>query len=115
MQKNQMVDTIARPQSGSRNPSHLLPPAFPRDAVPRRSHGGRRPALTVPPHAEVQPITEAQFDALVRFYEVREAEDGARVYTREGYPWQFVRQGDRVKVEHRYDDLPAVYYTIVRF
>gem|GEM_PF-5461656 len=53
-----------------------------------------------PNDARLQPISEAQFEALIRCFEVVETEKGT-AYEKAGKPWRFVRQDRLLIVTHR--------------
>lgn len=72
-------------------------------------HEIRPPA---PSLATIQPITEGQFRAIVRGFDTQETDEGT-AYTKDGHPWRYVRDGDRVVVMHRFYTLPPKEYMIV--
>ncbi|MFQ5572402.1 MAG: hypothetical protein ACE5G0_22235 [Rhodothermales bacterium] len=69
-------------------------------------------SVAVPPGSTVEPISEAQFAAIVRHYESARTDDGI-VYTRADQPWEFKRVGPYVIVIHRTQPLPPRYYEVV--
>lgn len=69
--------------------------------------------VTLPPDRDVQPITEGQFAAVVRGFDVTVQEDGTQRYTRDGQPWQYLRKGNDITVRHRHYPLPVRHYLVV--
>lgn len=65
-----------------------------------------------PLHAEVRPISERQFEAAVQGFRRDKTHKGIR-YWKEGQPWAFIREGNRVTVQHRMQPRPGRYYELV--
>ncbi len=78
----------------------------------RDALSGGKPRVVLPPDYEVEMISEAKFDAIVRGFEVTETEEG-RVYRRDGHPWEYVRDGPKVIARYRRDFCPERHFLIV--
>lgn len=68
--------------------------------------------ITLPPDADIQPISEGLFRAFVRDLPARETPAGT-VYGRDDQPWMLMRRGDRLVVRHRSDPAREMHYLIV--
>lgn len=78
----------------------------------RDAASGGRPRVVLPSDHEVEMISEAKFDALVRGFEVMETEEGM-VYRRDGHPWEYVRDGQKVIARYRREFCPERHFLIV--
>ncbi len=78
----------------------------------RDAASGGRPRVVLPPDHEVRMISEAKFDALVRGFEATETEAGT-VYRRDGHPWEYVRDGEKVIARYRRAHGPERHFLIV--
>lgn len=70
-------------------------------------------AFSLRPDEEVQPLTEGQFEGVVRDFRVRTTRRGTVVYERADQPWQYTRDGLQVTAWHRDYPLPLGHYRIV--